>query len=433
MKSALQTRPSGLVVPRARGLVAVRNDGAAAILNELKKTFEDFKAANDQELAGIKKNFADTLNAEKVTKINAEISSLQAALDETNRMLAALKVGSGGENENDNEDRRAHNKAWNKWFRKGVDAGLADLEVKAELTTQSDPSGGYLVPRQVETAIDNLARVTLAMRRLATVMPIGTQTYQKYVNMGGAGSGWVGEQEARTETGTPSLRELLFNVMEVYAEPYTTQIMLDDGIIDVAAWLADEVSQEFDEQEGEAFVTGNGVKKPRGILAYDTVANASWAWGKVGYIPTGASSSFVAAGSGVLPSDCMIDLFYALKERYRNNASWLISDAVMGTVRKFKDGDGNYLWNPPVGEATVPTILQKPVYTDDNMQALGANAFPVAFGDFKRAYLILDRQGVRVLRNPYKVNGKVAFYTTKRVGGGIQHFEAIKLLKCATS
>jgi HK97 family phage major capsid protein len=419
-----------LVMPRPRGLIAVRNEGdAMKILNEIKKTFEEFKAANEEELKGIKKNFADVITSEKVGKINNEIDQLQKALDETNRMMAAMKVGGGGDAENDNEDRRAHNKAWAKWFRKGVDAGLSDLEVKAELTTQSDPAGGYLVPRQVEKAIDDVARVVSAMRRLATVMPIGAPTYSKFVNMGGAGSGWVGEQDSRTETTTPTLRELLFNVMEIYAEPYTTQIMLDDGIIDIAQWLADEVSIEFDEQEAEAFVTGNGIKKPRGILGYDTVANASWSWGKVGYIATGAAAAFATSN----PADAMIDLFYALRERYRNNASWLISDGVMGTVRKFKDADGNYLWNTPVGTADVPTILQKPVYTDDNMQALGANAFPIAFGDIKRAYLILDRMGVRVLRNPYKVNGKVAFYTTKRVGGGIQHFEAIKLLKCATS
>lgn len=433
-KSALAVASASLIVPRPRGLMMVRADTSpTAILAEIKKTFEEFKAANEEELKGIKKNFADVITAEKVTKINNEIDSLQKALDDTNRLLAAVKVGAGGDGENDNEDRRAHNKAFNKWFRKGVDAGLSELEVKAELTTQSDPAGGYLVPRQVEKAIDDVARITSAMRRLATVMPIGTQTYSKFVNMGGAGSGWVGEQDSRTETSTPTLRELLFNVMEVYAEPYTTQIMLDDGIIDIAQWLADEVTIEFDEQEGEAFVVGDGNKKPRGILAYPTVANSSWAWGKIGYVPTGASASFITPTTTALPSDCLIDLFYALRERYRNNASWLISDAVMGTVRKFKDADGNYLWAPPVGSADVPTVLQKPVSTDDNMPALGANAFPIAFGDFKRAYLILDRTGVRVLRNPYKVNGKVAFYTTKRVGGGVQHFEAVKVLKCATS
>jgi HK97 family phage major capsid protein len=432
MNAVLKPRSAGLVTPRTRGLIAVRADGnPMAILAEMKKTFEDFKAAHEEELKGIKKNFADVVTTEKMNKINSELDGLTKALDETNKMIAAMKIGGAADAENDNEDKRAHNKAFAKFFRKGVTDGLSDLEVKAELTTQSDPSGGYLVPRQIEKAIDDLAKKTIAMRRLATVMPIGTQTYQKFVNMGGASSGWVGEQDDRTQTTTPTLRELVFNVMEVYAEPYTTQIMLDDGIIDIAQWLADEVTSEFDQQEGAAFIAGSGVKKPRGILAYDTVANANWAWGKLGFIATGSSSGFIATTTTDNPADCMIDLFYALKERYRNNASWLISDAVMGTVRKFKDADGNYIWATPAGPAGVPTILQKPVVTDDNMQPLGANAFPIAFGDFKRGYLILDRMGIRVLRNPYKVNGKVAFYTTKRVGGGVQHFEAIKLLKCA--
>jgi HK97 family phage major capsid protein len=247
--------------------------------------------------------------------------------------------------------------------------------------------------------------------------------------MGGAASGWVGEEDSRPETATPTLREIAINTKELYANPAATQTSLDDARIDIAAWLADEVSIEFAEQEGEAFVSGNGVSRPRGILSYEAVANDSYAWGKLGYVPSGAAAAFASSN----PADRLIDLYYALKSGYRNGASWLMSDAVMATVRKFKDGQGNYLWQPPSGTAEVATILQKPVYSDDNMPALGANAFPVAFGNFQRGYLIADRTGIRVLRDPYTNKPNVMFYTTKRVGGGVVNFEAIKLLKCATS
>jgi len=197
--------------------------------------------------------------------------------------------------------------------------------------------------------------------------------------------------------------------------------------VDIAQWLADEVSITFAEQEGAAFISGNGIKKPKGVLAYPTVANASYAWGKLGFVVTGGAAAFASSN----PADAIINLHYALKAGYRNNASWLISDAVMGTVRQMKDGQNNYLWAPPTVDAPA-TILGKPVVTDDNMPALAANAFPIAFGDFQRGYLISDRMGVQVLRDPYTNKPYVQFYTTKRVGGGVVNFEAIKLLKCST-
>ena len=414
---------------RARGLVGVRADAgnAAQILAELQQTFKAFRDERDKELKDINAKFADVVQTEKVDRINAEVSQLTKALDDVNQALAALKVG-GGAGEAADPVKREHSDAFMAYFRKGEQNRLRDLEVKAKLTTQSDPDGGYLVPEEVSSTIDRVLGTVSVMRQLATVMPIGTQTYKKLVNMGGASSGWVGEEEGRPETSTPTLRELAFEVMELYAMPATTRTMLDDGIVDIAAWLADEVNIAFAEQEGAAYISGSGVKRPRGLLSYDTVANSSYAWGKLGFTVTGGAAGFAASN----PADALIDLYYALKQGYRGSASWLMSDPVMAAVRKMKDGDGNYLWAPPTAAAEVPTILQKPVYTDDNMPALGANALPIAFGDFRRGYLIVDRQGVRVLRDEYSAKPYVLFYTTKRVGGGVANFEAIKLLKCAT-
>lgn len=419
---------------RARGIVAVRADTSdpVALVGQIKAAFEQFKAENDKALTDIRKGLGDVVQAEKVERINAEISGLQKALDEVNVKLVTASLGGPGRAED--PARAEHSKAFNAWFRRGdqaIEATLQDLAVKAKLTTQSDPDGGYVVPTEVESTIDRVLGTVSTVRSLATVRTIGAPSYRKLINQGGTTSGWVGEEDARPSTGTPKLSGLEFEAMELYAQPATTQTALDDAQMDLSAWLADEVAIEFAEKEGAAFVAGTGVKKPKGILAYSTVANASYAWGKIGYTPTGVAAALTDASHN--GADALIDLYYSLKAGYRAGASWLLADAVLGAVRKFKDGEGNYLWAPPAGAAEIPTILNKPVYTDDNMDAIGAGKFPIAFADFRRGYLIIDRQGIRVLRDPFTNKPNVLFYTTKRVGGGVQNFEAIKLLKVSAS
>jgi HK97 family phage major capsid protein len=420
----------------ARGIQFVRADFSdpKTILAEIQKSFEALKAENNAAIADLKKGQEDVVRTEKVERINADVGKLTASLDELNKMFAALKAGGAGGDVPD-ADRAAHTQAFNTWFRRGdraiADADLRALEVKASLNTQSDPDGGYLVPQEMEATIDRVLGTVSAMRGLARVMTISGDTYKKLINVGGADGGWVGEKQAREETATPQLRELIFNLMELYANPAATQGALDDARIDIAMWLGDEVATTFAEKEGAAFISGDGVLKPRGILSYDTVANSSYAWGKLGYTPTGVAAALSdATHNGV---DALIDLYYSLKEGYRAGATWLMSDAVMGTVRTLKDGDGNYLWAAPTGTAELPTVLNKPTRTDDNMPAVGAGAFPVAFGNFQRGYLIIDKSGIRVLRDPFTNKPYVHFYTTKRVGGGVQNYEAIKLLKVAAS
>lgn len=410
--------------PRSfRGIVSVRADATDpnAALAEINKAFSAFKETND---ANLKQR--DAVSDEKLDRINASMTDLEAKLKELAAASAGSSVGANGSND---PAKAEYSSAFDRWFRKGRDEqALGELAVKASLATDSDPDGGYVVTPEMDTAIDRVLGTVSVVRGLSRVVSVGTDEFKKLVNQGGATSGWVAEKSARPSTGTPTLSELIFNAHEIYAMPSATQKMLDDGFINTEQWLADEVSTEFAEQEGAAHVTGDGVGKPRGFLSYPTVANASYAWGKVGFTVTGAAAAFATSD----PADALIDTYYSLKSGHRNNATWLTSDAVMGTMRKFKDGDGNYLWAPPSGADMPATILGKPVATDDNMPALGANAFPVAFGDFNRGYLIVDRMGTRVLRDPYTNKPYVNFYVTKRVGGGIQNFEAIKLLKCST-
>lgn len=398
-------------------------------IQALGKAFEQFKSENDARIKSVEaKGSVDPLLAEKVEKINADISQITALKTQIEKMETIVARGQfpGGGSGDTNKDKEEHAKAFDKFFRKGIDAGLRDLEIKAGLSTLSDPDGGYLVPEQNEATIDRVATVVSAVRRLASSITIGTDTYKKLVGVGGAGAGWVGEKGARAETDTPTLKEIMINVKELYANPAATQSLLDDSRVDIAAWLGGEVDIEFAEQEGEAFVTGDGVMKPRGILGYTNVANSSYAWGSIGYIASGASSTFTNV-------DKLIDLQHSLKPIYRNGAAFLMNDATQAHVRKFKDGDGTYLWRPGLEPGAPNTLLGKMVEVDDNMPDIGASTYPIAFANFKRAYLIVDRQGIRVLRDPFTNKPYVHFYTTKRVGGGVVMYEAIKLLKVAAS
>lgn len=416
MKMDKQGRYRGL-----SGLVRADATGAKELIADINRAFNEFKDKHSKDME-------DVVRSQEVDRINASLTALNKELEGVNAAIAAARIGGGGAEVDQDVAEHAH--AFNRFFRKGIDNGLTDLEVKAKLTTQSDPDGGYLVPEEMESTIDRVLGTVSSIRSVSRVMNISTDSYKKLVNQGGAGSGWVGETQARPETNTPTLAEITINAQELYANPAATQKSLDDSAIDIAQWLADEVGIVFAEQEGAAFATGDGVNKPKGIFSYTTVANASYVWGKIGFIGTGGAT-FPTASTTVNPADPLISLYYALRPGYRNNASWIMSDATMETVRKLKDVEGKYVWSAPTEQGEVATILRKPVVSDDNCPAIGAGNFPIAFGDFNRGYLIVDRVGIRVLRDPYTNKPNVHFYTTKRVGGGVVNFEAIKLLKMA--
>ena len=209
--------------------------------------------------------------------------------------------------------------------------------------------------------------------------------------------------------------------------PAATQTLLDDAVVNIDDWLAGEVETAFAEQEGVAFVTGNGVSRPRGFLSYDAVANAAFVPGKLGFVTTGAAGAFPATN----PADVLFDLVYALRAGYRQNAGFVMSRRTQSTIRKFKDSDGNYLWQPPLAADRAATLIGFPVTEAEAMPDLDTGSLSIAFGDFRRGYLVVDRIGLRVLRDPYSAKPYVLFYTTKRVGGGVQDFDAIKLLKFA--
>jgi HK97 family phage major capsid protein len=261
------------------------------------------------------------------------------------------------------------------------------------------------------------------------VRQVSSSVYKKPFAITGAVTGWVGETDARPQTNAPTLAELEFPAMELYAMPAATATLLEDSAVNIDEWLATEVEQAFAEQEGTAFVVGDGDNMPRGFLDYDTVANASWEWGKLGYVASGAAGAFAASN----PSDVLVDLIYAVKAGYRQNAHFVMNRKTQATVRKFKDSGGSYLCQPPAVAGGRATLMTFPVIEAEDMPDIAGNSLSVAFGDFGRGYLVVDRAGVRVLRDPFTAKPYVLFYTTKRVGGGVQDFDAIKLLKMAAS
>jgi HK97 family phage major capsid protein len=397
-----------------------------ALIEKQGKAFEEFKSANDARLEAVeKKGYAPADTVEKVDKINVELTTLSKEIAEI--MKKSNRPGARSGSGELSSDEVEHKEAFSNYFRKGVDNGLADLERKA-LQIGSDPDGGVLVPVEVETMIDRIVSKDVAMRRLAQVRVIGSASYKKPIVTTGAAGGWIGETEDAEETNAPKFSEIEFTPGKVYAEPWATNDMLEDSIIDIESWLASEVQTTFAELEGDAFINGNGVKKPRGLLTYDAVANAAHAWGKLGYIASGASGAFHTD-----EGDALINLVHALKRAYRNGASWLMNDLTLASVRKIKDANDQYIWTPGLQAGVSDTLLGYPVETDDYMPDVAANSLSVAFGNFTRGYLVVDRRGVAVIRDNLTKKGYTKFHATKRVGGGVQNFEAIKLLKFAAS
>lgn len=376
--------------------------------------FEEFKRANDARLDEIeKRGSADVVTEEKVERLNRALDGAKSTLDRMALERARPPLEAGRPEAADE-------------YKEAFSAYVKRCEEKA-LSVGTPGDGGYLVPAETESEILTRLTAISPIRAIASVRQVSTTVYKKPVTLTGPAVGWVAETAARPETSSQTIDLLDFPTAELYAMPAATQVFLDDAAVDVGQWIADEVNAALAEQETTAFVTGNGTNKPRGFLDYDQIAEASWAWDKIGFLKTGVDADWPAAD----PSDVLIDLVYALKAGYRQNASWVMNRSTQAAVRKLKDGDDNYVWQPAAAPGGKATLLGFPLVEAEDMPDIGSDTTPIAFGDFRRGYLVVDRQGVNILRDPYSAKPYVLFYTTKRVGGGVQDFDAIKLLQFA--
>lgn len=412
-----------------------------AALDEQKSTFEQFKSANDQMQAEVKKlGSADTVLVEKVEKLNAALAAAEEKASKANEKmreeleLKLNRVAGIGRSVNDAKaetpEQADYAKSFRRFLTKGTEDGLADLQAKA-MSVGSDTDGGYLVPVQFDSRVVVKQRDTSPVRQIATVITISSDAVEFLKDSNDVGAGWVSETAPRNETSTPALGKIRIPVHEMAAQPKATQKMLDDSIVDIEMWLSTKVGERFGRLEASAFVNGDGVTKPRGFLSYNavTTSDQSRADGVLQYIASGAAGAFASTN----PADKLLDMIYSINSSYLSGSRWACAQQTFAEMRKLKDGNGSYLYAYDAANGGVPTFAGFPVTFLNDMPLIGANAFSIAFGNFAEGYAIVDRTGTRMLRDPYTDKPNVKFYTTKRVGGDVVNFDAIKLMKFAAS
>ncbi|MEE4384169.1 MAG: phage major capsid protein [Pseudomonadales bacterium] len=421
----------------------------------LERLLKEFKETNDQRLSDMEKSLtktADGLLTERTEKLNEAITkSLDELREQTKSAekraeqaeLLAKRVHLGKDDEPrvkaaDLAEFRAMNKgaevtaedylerkaAMELYLRKGR---LDKLEAKA-MSVDSDPEGGYYVMPDMSGRTVRLVYETSPVRQVAAQQSISTDALEGFNDLDEAGFGWVGERQARPETTTPDVGKWKIPVHELYAEPRATQKLLDDAMVDIEQWLADKVADRLARAENTAFVSGDGVEKPRGFLTYPSGVPTSSTWNVIERVLSGVNGAFPAAAAG--SGDPLINLMFTLKAAYRNGAVWMMNKKTFADVRKLKDSDGNYLWTMGLQESGLGLqLLGQPVIEAEDMPDVANGSLSIAFGNFGVGYQIVDRAGIRVLRDPFTAKPYVKFYTTKRTGGDVINFEAIKLMQ----
>ncbi|WP_340109467.1 phage major capsid protein [Pikeienuella sp. HZG-20] len=425
-----------------RGVARVRADASdpTKVVAQIQAAFEELKAKNDERLEALAKGKADVVLNEQVDKINGSITELQGQLAEMSAKAASRSLGPDAGDpaakaaatfarergiEIDVDGYRSYAAALNTYLRRGDATPAA---VRAEMSVGSDPAGGYTVTPDMSGRIVSRVRETSPMRSVANVMVIGTDALEGFNDLDEASCGWVGEKQARPETDTPGIGKWSIPVHELYAEPKATQKLLDDSLFNIEQWLADKAADKIVRTENAAFMVGDGELKPRGLFTYPTAATADGtrAWGTFQHINSGASGAFDSAPAG---ADALIDMVFSLKSAYRTNASWMMSRAMVAEIRKLKDGDNRYLWQPDFTAQQGGDLIGYGIVEAEDTPEMAGNSLSMAFGDFGEGYTIVDRIGIRALRDPLTQKGFVKFYITKRVGGGANNFEAVKFLR----
>ncbi|WP_341268648.1 phage major capsid protein [Morganella morganii] len=399
--------------------MAVDHKDVSEVAKELKSSFEEFQKKNDKRIDAIESEKGKL--AESVDTLNGKLSELDELKLSLEAELAAVKRPGGGVA---NKDVAEHKSAFGLFVRKGKDDGLAELEQKA-MQIGSDPDGGYAVPEELDRNIISALRDEVVMRQECNVVLVGTPSYKRLVNKGGTSSGWVGETDARPETNTSKIGIVEPVWGEIYGNPAATQTMLDDAFFNVEQFITDELTIEFAEQEEAAFTNGDGSKKPKGLLAYgsDDKGDKDREWGKLQHL--------LLKKTDELTADEVMQLVYTLRKPYRNGAKFMMNNSTLFKVRTLKDSQGNYLWQPGLQLGQPSALLGYGIAENEQFADMAAGAAPLAFGNFKRCYTILDRIGIRMLRDPYTNKPFVHFYTTKRVGSMMVDSNAVKLLKAA--
>jgi len=321
-----------------------------------------------------------------------------------------------------------HQKAFEAYVRTGDDDALRGLALETKgLNTAVAGEGGYLVDPQTSDRIRTVLQSNASLRKIAKVVHVEATSYDVLIDLGNIGAGWADEVASQTETASPTVERISIPLHELAAMPKASQRLLDDAAFDIEGWLAERIADKFARAEAAAFVAGDGVNKPKGFLTHTKIDNGAWAWGSIGYVPTGAAGSF-----GTSP-DSVVELVYALGAEYRANGAFVMNSKTAGVVRKLKDNDGRFLWSDGLAAGEPARLMGYPVLVAEDMPDIAAGSYSIAFGDFGAGYTVAERPDIRILRDPFSAKPNVLFYATKRVGGDVSDFAAIKLLKFAVS
>jgi len=386
----------------------------------LGNAWEQFKQINDARLNEIeRKGNADPLYNEHLGNISMALDNYKSRLDTIETAYNRPFLGNEQIGYKSNESNTEYTKAFRNYLRKGMEGGLENLQTKA-LSVSSDPDGGYLVTPHMSSKIVQAIFETSPMRQLASVETISSDSLELIDDHDQAAAGWTSETGAITETSTPTLAKRNIPTHELYAQPKATQKLVDDAAIDIESWLSGKIADIFSRKENTAFISGSGVGQPRGILTYSSGTN----WGQIQQVNSGSS--------GAVTSDAIISLFYSLKDSYSKRANFLMNRTVVQSVRLLKQATTNqYMWQPGLAAGAPDTLMGVPVHMASDMPIAASNSLSIAVGDFQSAYQIVDRHGISILRDPFTEKPFVKFYATKRVGGDVVNFEAIKLMKLA--
>lgn len=424
----------------------------AETIDKLGTAFEEYKNTNDARLVAIEegKSTAD-LDAKlgRIDESMDDLSEQKSRLEKLETKLARPGAfGGGGRDQRESDESLAYKSAFYDWIRAPKDPGrehrLSQTYKALELKNMADnretratqavvgvnAAGGYALPKVIENAIASLSLDISPIRQIATVRQVGTTDYHELFDINGAGFEWLGEGDTRSQTNTSDLAEIVPTFGMASAKPQASEESLDDLFFNVEDWLINSASEAMAAGEGASFISGNGVKKPTGILsgpAPVATADSARAFGTLQYFASGQAAALPAN------QDVFLDMVYGVRARYRNNAQWLTSKAVLAGLRKYKDSTGQYLWQPALTAGQPATFLGYGITEAEDMPAVAANSFPLGFGDFKEGYLICDKVGMRITRDEITTPGFVKFYVRRRVGGKLRNTQAIKLLKIAAS
>ena len=389
------------------------------LVDDLGKSVHDMRQNNEAKMAELAKNNGVAELKAAQEKLDEQVANMVKGLTDLQRANAL-----GADNQKSNDDVAPEIKAA---FSHLVRRGEGGLDAKS-LSSLTNPDGGYLVPRDTSGRIIKKAQDYSPMRRYASVQSISGDALEGLNDNGVISTGWVGETASRTATATTQLGMWKVPAHEIYANPQATQRMLDDAEINVESWISRKLAEAFGQAEASAFISGDGVGKPRGILSrtFATTTDASRAWGTVQKVASGASGAFVATPNA---ADCLISLMTALHPKYWAGAIFAMNRYTLGEVMKLKDDTGAYIWQPNFQLGAAGTILgQKVDASFDHLPSLGAASKSIVFGDFSNAYQIVDKKGITILRDPLTNKPYVGFYTTRRVGGDVINSEAYKVL-----